>query len=289
MEILFADAHAHSNPAQGLGAAEIAKRFRREGGWFIALIALSPWHYRIDARRGFDAYKDTFKLHIEECRRAREQGLKVACLAGFHPADVDRLRDFGFDPATILELGLKVVEYAAKLCREGLLDGIGEVGRQHYATRPENVAIATEILEETIRLSRDNDCIVHMHLENAGNVTVETIERIVGRTNAAKEKLLFHHAKPKLAAYAIEKGYFATIPGKEQILTYYFAELKGPVDKLLVESDYIDDPRRPCVSSCPWEIVEREKRLYEKKIIDDETLFKINIDNVVSFYRVEPP
>ncbi len=289
MKLLFADAHAHSNPVQGLGATEIAKRFKSKGGWFIALVALSPWHYKIDAKKGFEAYKEAYRIHIEECRRARESGLKTACIAGFHPADVDRLRELGFDAAQVLELGLKVVNYAAELCKQGILDGLGEVGRQHYNTRPENVAIAVEILMEAIRLSKDYDCIVHMHLENAGPVTVELVERARLRLGAHKELLLVHHAKPSLASYAIERGYYTTLPGKEQILRYYFGELKGPVDKLLIESDYIDDPRRPCVSSCPWEVVEREEKLYKSGIIDEETLMRVNIDNIVKFYRVEPP
>ncbi|AEM39365.1 TatD-related deoxyribonuclease [Pyrolobus fumarii 1A] len=287
--LVFSDAHAHSNPVKGIGAKRIAEKFRSIGGWFIALVALSPWHYGIDARLEFEAYRKMIEIHMRECKAAKEAGLRVACLAGFHPADVDKLLEKGLNHLKVLELGLKVVEYVARLCKEGLLDGIGEVGRQHYTTRPENVAISMEIARRALELSRDYDCIVHLHLENAGEITVKLTELDVERIGARKERLLLHHSKPGVASYAVQHGFYATLPGKEQLLSYYFGNYSQLVDRVLLESDYIDDPKRPCVSSCPWEVVERLKRLANQGVISEEVLYKINVDNVVKFYGVEPP
>jgi TatD-related deoxyribonuclease len=38
-------------------------------------------------------------------------------------------------PLEVLELGFKVLEELSKLVDRGEIDGIGEVGRQHYRTR----------------------------------------------------------------------------------------------------------------------------------------------------------
>ncbi len=289
MTIPYADAHAHSNPVRGLGAAKVAERFRRAGGWFIALVGLSPWHYQIDVRRDpLAAYRKAVEVHIEECKRAREAGLRVACFAGFHPADVDHLLDAGLSHTKVLELGEAVVEHVARLCRDGVLDGIGEVGRQHFKTNVENALIAVEVLTRALEYARDYGCPVHMHLENAGEITVVLTDRLVERVGAPHEKLLFHHSKPVVASAAVERGYYATLPGKEPLLRYYFSR-RMPLDRIMVESDYIDDPRRPCVSSCPWEVVERLEKLRREGVIDEETLARINVDNVVRFYGVEPP
>jgi len=40
--LIFADAHAHTNPLKGLGAKTVSERFRESGGWFIALVSLPP-------------------------------------------------------------------------------------------------------------------------------------------------------------------------------------------------------------------------------------------------------
>jgi len=281
----FADAHAHSNPVNGLGASEIAKRFKRKGGWFVALVGLSPWHYSID-EKNYNGYIKAIQLHIKECRAMAAEGLQVACFAGFHPADVDKLISAGKPPEEVLRLGLQVIEYVGKLCRDGVIDGIGEVGRQHYRTSPDRFAIAMSIMMRALELARDNDCLVHLHLENAGTVTVLTIDEIVKRVGLNRSKVFLHHVKPRIGLEAIKRGYQVTIPGHKETLRYAFG-IKELAENMLIESDYIDDPRRPCVSSCPWDIVDRELELMVEGIVDENTLYKVNVDNIVKAYGVE--
>jgi len=284
-DLRFADAHVHSNPVNGLGAAEIAKRFKRKGGWFIALVGLSPWHYNIE-EKNYDGYVKAIQLHIRECRTAAAQGLQIACFAGFHPADVDKLVSAGKHPEEVFYLGLRIVEYVGKLCRDGVIDGIGEVGRQHYRTSPDRFAIAASIMLRALEIARDNDCLVHLHLENAGPVTVLTLDEVVERIGIDRGKVFLHHAKPNIGLEAVKRGYQVTIPGHKETLRYAF-NVKELAENMLIESDYIDDPRRPCVSSCPWDVVDRELELVKEGVVDVDTLYKINIDNVVKAYGVE--
>ncbi|MEB2836162.1 MAG: TatD family hydrolase [Desulfurococcales archaeon] len=285
----IADGHGHTNPVRGVGAARIARRFKEAGGWFQALVALSPWHYALEFR-GYDSYVELIDIHIRECKAAEDEGLKVACIAGFHPADVDHLIDrYHMKPVEVLKLGLRVVDYVAKLCSEGVLDGIGEVGRQHYKTMPERVVIANLILERALEHARDNGCVVHMHLENAGTDTVDLTSMAVDRVGVGGEmrsRIFFHHVKPVMAARAYELGYSSTIPGLARILEYAFTRL-DPV--YIVESDYIDDPARPGAVVYPWEMASTQQRLASKGLASEEYLYRINVDNVVKVYGIEPP
>ncbi|MCE4628117.1 MAG: TatD family hydrolase [Desulfurococcales archaeon] len=274
---------------RGLGAAKIAERFREAGGWFMALVALSPWHYGMEFR-GFDSYAETIDLLLRECKEVEERGIRVACLAGFHPADVDRLIDkYGMKPMSVLDLGLRVVEHEAKLCREGTLDGIGEVGRQHYKTFPTRALISQLILERAMELARDYGCIVHMHLEQEGETTLGLIDlwaSRIGMPGEAKKLLVFHHSKPSLAVRAHKLGYSATVPGTPALMT----RVLGNVDPVFIlESDHIDDPNRPGAVVYPWVMAETLQKLVEKGRISREYAYKINVDNVVSLYRVPPP
>ncbi len=282
--LLFADGHAHSNPVEGMGAGEVAKRFAARGGWFMALVALPPYHYGIQPRT-VDDYRKAFELHASECRKASAV-LSVSCFAGFHPAEVDSLISSGMKPEDVLELGIKVVDLAVELCRRGVLDGIGEVGRQHYKTTPERLAIAYTVAQYALARASDEGCLVHLHLENAGPATVATIDRFMNLINGRRDMVLFHHSTVRVAGYATRLGYSATVPGKREQLR---AALERIGAVFIPESDYIDDPRRPCVSSCPWEIIERQLGLLEEGMVDEEALWRINVDNVVKFYRVEPP
>ena len=288
-DVVYADAHCHSNPVRGLGASKIAERFRKSGGWFISLISLSPWSYAIDFT-GLDSYKEAVDIHLRECKAAEEAGMRVACIAGMHPADIDRLIDrYRLDPLEALELGLQVIDYVASLCKEGVLDGIGEVGRQHYRTSPERVAMAEVIMERAIEYARDYGCIVHLHLENQGRITAELVHRrvsVLGLPSNSRARLVFHHARPDLAREALNRGYPASVPGLPRVLEYTFKSLEPDY---MIESDFIDDPARPGVVIYPWEMARNQARLQAKGLVSEEYLYKINVDNIVKVYGVEPP
>ena len=283
--LVFADGHVHANSVEGMGAEKVATRFREAGGWFMALVSLPPWHYGVTPR-SLNDYIKVIGHHLKECRAARDAGLRVSCFAGFHPAEVDKLVSAGLKPHEVLQLGLQVVDYVAGLCRDGVIDGIGEVGRQHYKTMPERLAVAYTVMLRAIEHSRDHGCLVHLHLENAGEATVDTIEELVRALRAERSRILFHHSSVKVAGRASSLGYSATVPGKKEQLRAAFERI-GAV--FIPESDYIDDPRRPCVSSCPWEIVERQRQLLAEGVVTEESLYRVNVDNVVRFYGVEPP
>ena len=286
MTIPIADAHLHSNPHRGLGAGVVAARFKRAGGWFAALVSLSPWTYGIEFR-GLDSYIKTYEFHLRECRVFREAGLKVACIAGMHPADVDKLVDrYRLKPHEVIRLGKEVVRELSRLCREGRIDGIGEVGRQHYRTMPERVMVASMIMREAVEAAMDNGCVVHLHLEQAGESTVEAVEWTLRDLNisGAKSRIVFHHASPRVAVEAHRAGYSVNVPGVPRLLEYVVSNL-GPF--YMVESDYIDDKSRPGVVIYPWEMAEVVKRLAAR--VGEEYIYKVNVDNVVRVYGVDPP
>ncbi len=284
--IPVADAHTHTNPVRGLGSEKIAERFKRAGGWFMAIVSLSPWAYGIDFS-GVDSYVKVHEILVRECMEAEKAGLKTSCLAGFHPADVDRLIDkYRMDPLEVLDVGLKVVEEVARACREGVLDGIGEVGRQHYKTTPERAIISQLVMERAIEYARDHDCIVHLHLENKGRITVDLVDLAVKRLGAekVKDRIVFHHFKPGHALIANEYGYPSTVPGTPQLLDHALGRVE-PV--FMLESDHIDDPMRPGAVVYPWVMADHVQRIAKR--VGEEYLYKVNVDNIVRVYRVEPP
>ncbi len=284
--IPIADAHTHTNPVRGLGAARIASRFKSQGGWFMAIVALSPWAYNIDFT-GIESYREVLDILARECMAAEEAGVRTACLAGFHPADVDRLIDkYRIAPEKVLNLGLSWIDELASACKEGFLDGIGEVGRQHYKTRAERVIISEIILEKALEIARDYDCLIHMHLENAGRITIDLVNmklRSIGTPRNLK-RIVFHHMKPGHALYVADLNYAATIPGTPELLDNVLGKVP-PV--FMLESDHIDDPMRPGAVVYPWLMAQHVNRMVRK--VGEEYLYKINIDNIISTYRVQPP
>ena len=282
--MLYSDAHLHSNPITGLGAERIGKKMVETGAWFACLVSLPPYHYGYGLT--LEDYRKTIEIVIREAERLRETGLKVRVLAGFHPAEVDEHIRQGHTPEEVIDLAEKVFEIIVEKHREGLIDGIGEVGRQHYSTAPDRLVLSELIMMRAFEIARDHDMIVHLHLEQGGYTTVKSIERLTGFTGIKRDNVFLHHVTYNEAVHAEKTSIKYTVPAKYRTLKKVFSSnLSG----LLIESDFIDDPKRPGVSSYPWDIPKRVNKLIEEGIVSKDFVEKIFIDNTVKAYRVEPP
>ena len=282
--MLYSDAHLHSNPISGLGAERIGKKMAETGAWFACLVSLPPYHYGYGL--GLEDYRKTIEIVIREAEKLREAGLKVRVLAGFHPAEVDEHIRQGHSPEEIIDLAGKIFEIIVEKHREGLIDGIGEVGRQHYSTSPDRLVLSELVMIKAFEIAKDHDMIVHLHLEQGGYTTVKSIERLTGFVGIKRNSVFLHHVTYNEAVHAEITNLNYTVPAKYRTLKKVFS---SNLSRLLIESDFIDDPKRPGVSSYPWDIPKRVNRLIEEGIIDEDAVNKIFIDNTVKAYRVEPP
>lgn len=285
-KLVFADGHLHSNPLRGIGAKVIAEKFKKIGGWFVVLVSLSPTHYGLEGFT-FEDYTKSIDIHVKECEYAKEQGIKVICLAGIHPADVEKkvIADKHKIGDTII-LAKKIVEHVAKLIEKGVLDGFGEVGRPHYRTIPEAVVANEIVMRYVLTLARDLNAYVHLHLEQGGYATIEDMYEILKFTNADINKIVFHHLDLFTAIEATHKRLIFTVPGKYELLKEVIKRL-DPI--YIIESDFIDDPKRPGVSSYPWTIAENQLKIIKEYNIDEEYIYAINVDNIVRVYNLHPP
>lgn len=283
--LLFADGHMHSNPITGMGIAKVGRKFIESGGWFAVLVSLPPYHYGFE--NSFEGYIKSIDVLIKECKTAKEVGLKVLCLSGVHPAAIES--EVTRDPKHglwVLEKAIAVIDYAAKLVREGVIDGFGEVGRPHYKAIPEAFVVNNIVTRYALTRARDLGSVVHLHLEQGGELTALDIENLVNDVRIPKGKVILHHVDISTARASQKRGLVFTVPGKYPVLKEAFKSL-GPT--YMVESDFIDDPKRPGVSSYPWDIVANQLRLLREGIVEEEYIYKLNVDFVAKTYGIEPP
>ena len=286
MDIIVADSHLHSNPVKGLGAGKIAAKLKQNGGWFAALVMLPSWDYG-ELAQTVEKYLKYVDLHIGECKKARETGLTVKCFAGFHPAEIDRLLDRGMEPLRVLSHAEGVIQELFKLCDNGLLDGVGELGRQHYKTRPTSVIIADRLLSYALTLARDHGCPLQFHLENVKGFTVYDMWSRLSESGLLERSIL-HHLRTGVVEEALKRKMWATTPGIYGNLEALFRR-SPTIETLLIESDYIDDPKRPGAVVEPWTFSQTFFRLVDQGIIGLDDVHRIFVDNVVKFFRVTPP
>jgi len=283
MKVPISDCHTHTNPLKGLGMRIVAKKFRDVGGWFIGLVSLPPSHYGLDSTP--EGYKKSYDLLIEEAAIAREAGLSVRTFIGIHPADVDKLViKLGTDRAlSIVDNVLKIIEDYIK---RGIVDGLGEFGRPHYKSVPESFSINEYLTLRALELARDYDVPIHLHLEQKGLATVRSISAIAKILGIGKTRVIVHHVDTKTALSCSEEGYPHTALARYELLKSILHSVSD-VSKTLVESDHIDDPKRPGVAMYPWEIANSVEKLCAEGL--EKSLHRILVDNVVRVFDTNPP
>lgn len=280
-QLRFADAHSHVNPVYGLGPGKIAKRFRDNGGWFIVLVGLPPWRYGLSPN-GVEAYDKSFRAVINAGSMYRQLGLEVAIHLGYHPSEVDYLVKYGLKPLEVMNLGFKIVDLVAKYIKEGYVQGFGEFGRQHYPTDPENLRIAENIAKYAIQKARDLNTPIHLHLDQSLNA-LKFAFKTAKEVGMDLSKVVVHHLNPELAGDAENLGLSYTVVGKVEVLKM----LTSRRFRYLVESDYLDDPRRPGAVIPPWTIPKSWRKLISEGLCDVGYVQAINVDNIVKLYGLQ--
>lgn len=279
---MFSDAHSHSNPVRGMGAKKIAEAFAKRGGWFIAFVMLPSWDYFGSVLFDIEKYREILELHTKDCREARGSGVEVRCFAGLHPAEIDKLIESGKHPREVRTYTEKVAEMLGKACSDGMIDGIGEVGRMHYKVQVHSALIAQEALEKFAEVAKDNSCPLQLHLEQISGFTAESIAKLIEKIGLKRVSVLIHHSTLSVSKEAKELSIWSTMLGKKELVSAVL-EQRG-FDFLLLESDFIDDPARPGKVIYPWEIGEALTSLIEEGKLQEEAVEKVAVDNVRKFF-----
>ncbi|WP_291998948.1 TatD family hydrolase [Caldivirga sp.] len=279
----IADNHAHVNPIRGLGPREVARRFRRTGGWFMGVVALLTWDLGLSQGNLSDVDK-LYRLTIESAKVIQGEGVKAMAIIGLHPAECVRLLEAGWGINEVREFMVKSIDLAAQYVKRGEAAGIGEVGRPHWEVNANVVGLCNEVVEYAMTVTKDLNAVVHLHLEREGEVTVKSILELTNRAGVRdKWRIILHHASPSMVKPAVDNGLTPSIPvGRRG----EFEEAVKLTKALVVESDYADDPRRPGAVIPPWRILSRVNNLLRLNLISEEDVAKMMIDGIERLYGV---
>lgn len=283
-KMIYSDTHLHVNPVKGLGAEKIAKRFKQRNGWFMAIVALPPYHYGF-TEPSIGSYWKTIELLNKEALKAREQGLEICRFIGIHPAEIDYYYRQGIKPDKLIQLINDVLGLIEKAIRENLVDGIGEIGRQHYGTSPERIVFSEIVMVKAMILGRDYDVPIQLHLEQGGFISAYSVKLLGEITGLDLGNVIIHHVNRETAVWADEFSIPFTIPIRYFDEKYAVSTWKNA----MFESDFLDDPTRPGVSAYPWEIPDKIRGYVEMNLMNEEYAYRLLVDNVVKYFKVKHP
>jgi len=262
------DNHFHLRPT-GLGVAA-AKQFEKAGGTAM-MLTHSPYD-DLPIRRAED-YDAAYARTLAMARQVRDATrLKVFVALGPYPVDLLPLRDaIGVEAAgAVLKKG---IDLAARRIASGEAVAVGEVGRPHFPVDADAWRASNEVMVHAFEVAKDGGFAVVLHTEDPTPETFAEFAAMADRAHLAPGRVVKHHSTP-LTRLADNHGLVPSILAKEELVVAAMAG--GP--RFLLETDYIDDPRRPGAVLGPATVPRKTRQWIENGLITEDQARAIHQD-----------
>ena len=268
------DNHFHLN-RKGL-FLHAAGEFKRAGGTDLVLVHCPDFQSPPTTRSGhLEAYNDTVAM-AAEVREAH--GLGVRVVLGPHPAAFAHQFEAWLDEDGEAGAERAMANYrdsidaAMELVHEGKAHAIGEVGRPHWPVSDRIWNLSNALLEETISMAKKESITLQLHVEGELESTYSSLADMADRIGMDKRRLVRHYAPPILTASITQGITPSVLIGKgaiEEVMATATASSHG----FLLETDYMDDVRRPGAVLGPKTVPKRTQQLLNAGI-DESFLWK---------------
>ena len=253
------DTHIHLDlQARGLSAAQ---DFANAGGTHICLVHKPSFSSGLPKSiEDVDhAYRRTLDL-AESVRR--NIGLDVRVVLGPHPVVWEKqIHTLGLKSST--QLHLDSVELALNYCAEGASVALGEVGRPHYSVSDEIWSAANAQLETVMRMASQAGFPIQLHVEDNGAKTNADLGIICDRAGLDRKSAVHHYASANVSE-SFTYGLSSSVSmGKNSVIELItnFNQCKS---SWTMETDYLDDPKRPGAVLGPKTVPKRTQQLLEE-------------------------
>ena len=198
----------------------------------------------------------------------------VFVTVGPYPVDYLKLLD-KFDRKEAINIMKKGIDKAADFCIEyEKCIGIGEIGRPHFKVDPKIIDDSNDILLYGMKRAKEINVPVILHTESTTSNNCKEFVEMGKKVGLHSDKIVKHFSPPlinKNENYGLMPSVLAS---KKNI---DIAAKKGT--RFMMETDYIDDPKRPGAVLGPKTIPKRTKYLIENNILTtDQTqiIHKVN-------------
>ena len=266
------DQHIHLDRSNRYLSA--IEEFVRVGGTGIMLVHKPGFSGSLPIDR--EGYREVYSETISMAEEIREKfEISVGVVLGPHPVAWERqISELGMDRAS--ELHLESVDLALELIEQGKAHCLGEVGRPHYQVSEETWIQANENLSQIMTEAAISKVPVQLHVEDAGSETYSEISRMAMRAGLPLAQTVRHYASPDVSSN-FTHGLACTVSvgrGSVEGLVSTYANASAPWG---METDFLDDPRRPGAVLGPKTIPKRTDELCsallaENRVSDVENL-----------------
>lgn len=258
------DQHIHLDRSNRYLSA--IEEFVRVGGTGIMLVHKPRFSGSLPIDR--EGYREVYSETISMAEEIREKfAISVGVVLGPHPVAWERqISELGMDRAS--ELHLESVDLALELIEQGKAHCLGEVGRPHYQVSEETWIQANENLSQIMTEAAISKVPVQLHVEDAGSETYSEISRMAMRAGLPLAQTVRHYASPDVSSN-FTHGLACTVSvsrGSVGGLVSTYANASAPWG---METDFLDDPRRPGAVLGPKTIPKRTDELCSALLVEN--------------------
>jgi len=257
---------------------DAVREFKKAGGTHFVLCQY-PMPLVVVQEKSYEScYRETLQMATEIRSKT---AVSVFVTVGPYPVDYLKLRGvFGRDKA--LEIMKKGMDEAAALCEDQQCIAIGEIGRPHFPVEKQAIEDSNEILLYGMEKAKDVGVPVVLHTESTTPRQCKELVDMGKKAGLPAHKMVKHYAPPLV----LEDENYGLMPSvlasKKNILA---AVVKST--RFLMETDYIDDPKRPGAVLGPKTVPKRTRELLEQGILTEDQVHKIHKENPEKTYGVK--
>tara|TARA_B100000927_G_scaffold287354_1_gene280121 strand:- start:240 stop:1124 length:885 start_codon:yes stop_codon:yes gene_type:complete len=259
---------------------DAAKDFKNAGGTSVVLVHCPDFSAPPTTKLGHrESYHNTISM-AESVRK--EVGLGVRVVLGPHPAAfahqfINWVKEDGNQGREkAVQNYQDSIDEAIKFYHEGKAHAIGEVGRPHWEVSDEIWDLSNELLLDTMKLAANEGFALQLHVEGELESTYADMAALADKAGLAKDRLVRHYSPPNVKS-EITQGLTPSVLIGKGALETLMDTAESSSHGFLLETDYMDDIRRPGAVLGPKTVPKRTHQLVTAGI-DEELMWKAHVD-----------
>ncbi|MFQ5884363.1 MAG: TatD family hydrolase [Thermoplasmata archaeon] len=270
------DNHMHLRP-DGENVQAV-KKFCRAGGTHLILAHIP---YRDIPITGEKSYQEAFQRTVDMAEKVRkETDAKVFVTVGPYPVDLVHMVE-RIPIGSAKEVMMKGMDLAAGFVEKGLAIAVGEIGRPHFPVSEEIMQASNEILKYGMELAKDVDCPVVLHTESATLGTFKELADMADSVGLSRERVVKHFCPP-IVDLDKNHGLFPSVLASKQNIRSAISQ----GNRFLMETDYIDDPRRPGAVLGPATVPKTTIAMLRDGLFTEEDVLAVHKTHPEEVYQI---
>jgi TatD-related deoxyribonuclease len=208
-------------------------------------------------------------------------GIGVFVVVGPYPVDILPLQE-KFGRETAIEIMKKGMDEAAVLCEKRKCIAIGEIGRPHFPVDQQILQDSNDILFHGMQKAKDVGVPVVLHTESTTPMQCQELVEIGRKVGLNPEKIVKHFSPPLIT----HDENFGLMPSVLAIKKNIVEALPKSA-RFFMETDYIDDLRRPGAVLGPKTVPKLTKNLLAENIMTEQQAHMIHVVNPQNTYAIK--